>query len=129
MASEVFAWALQDVSSKQVGSNFGRAHRDKSYAHSHFSDGRLGMVTTWVPVVPVTRSNGCMHVVPANKDVLATKSEDPFHLRPDDASCALGEAECDHKQFPRLLSCCRIKTKLHYRIVRRAARDGAPSPP
>ena len=50
------------------------------------------MVTTWVPLVPVTRSSGCMYVVPADKDALLTRFEDPHHLRPDDATCALGEA-------------------------------------
>ena len=47
-ASEVFAWALQCGVSGQAGSNFGRAHRDKSYDDSH-TDGRIGMLTTWNP--------------------------------------------------------------------------------
>lgn len=43
---EVFAWALQRGVLGQVGSNFGQAHRDKSYEDCH-SDGRVGMLTTW----------------------------------------------------------------------------------
>lgn len=94
----VFAWALQaaDAETGRVGSNFGRAHRDKSYADCHFPDARLGMLTTWIPLVPVTTRNGCMHVVPAMKDPLLSSSEDPKHLRPDDSTEGLGEAlPCD----------------------------------
>ena len=92
--AQVFAWALQaaDAETGRVGSNFGRAHRDKSYADCHFPDARLGMLTTWIPLVPVTTRNGCMHVVPAMKDPLLSSSEDPKHLRPDDSTEGLGEA-------------------------------------
>ena len=46
LCREVFAWALQAGVSGQVGSNFGQAHRDKSYKDSHHN-GHIGMLTTW----------------------------------------------------------------------------------
>ena len=109
MLAQVFAWALQPdadaAETGRVGSNFGRAHRDKSYADCHFSDARLGMLTTWVPLVPVTSSNGCIFVVPANKDPLLSASESPYHLRPDDSICALGEADAERESVQEGSSC------------------------
>lgn len=81
MSLSVFAWALQCGVSEQAGSNFGRAHRDKSYDDSH-TDGRVGMLTTWIPLTPVGPEDGCMHVVPSAFDELFNSS-DPKHLRPE----------------------------------------------
>ncbi|CAJ1355074.1 unnamed protein product [Effrenium voratum] len=89
MSLSVFAWAL---CAGEVGSNFGQAHRDKSYKDCH-SDGRLGMVTTWIPLVPVTEESGCMYVVPGPADPLL-EADGREHSRP--SGHELGEAlPCD----------------------------------
>ena len=70
MGMIVYAWSLNPgAAEKRIGNNFGQAHRDKSYADTHSSDGNMQMVTTWVPFGPVTTENGCMHVVPLARDV------------------------------------------------------------
>jgi len=65
--ASVFAWALQalkpEVQIGQVGSNFGMAHRDYSFTNCHTADGKLSILTVWIPLVPVTLDNGCMYVV------------------------------------------------------------------
>merc|ERR1712039_757710 len=46
-------------------------------------DGKFSMVTTWIPIVPVTIDNGCMYVVKMNQDPLFALAEDPLHMKPD----------------------------------------------
>merc|ERR1740121_962410 len=93
MSLTVFAWALQPGPGLgRVGGNFGQPHRDQKHSACHTADGRLSMLTVWVPLVPVTVESGCMHVLPAECDPLLASPEDPRHMRPDaDAALALGE--------------------------------------
>ena len=55
------------------------------YAACHDANGRPTVLTVWVPLVPVSCSNGCMFVVPADRDPLFARSEDPQHMQPDKA--------------------------------------------
>ena len=65
-----------------VGSNFGRPHRDSPYAACHTLAGQPSELSVWVPLVDVTTSNGCMLVVPANRDPLFAAHADAMHMRP-----------------------------------------------
>ncbi|CAK0799539.1 unnamed protein product [Prorocentrum cordatum] len=83
--ASVFAWALRPAGAAgEVGSNFGRPHRDDSYSDCHTADGRLSILSMWLPVVPVTTSNGCMYVVPAQHDPLFAEPSHPLHMRPEE---------------------------------------------
>merc|ERR1740121_1044498 len=103
MSLTVFAWALQPGPGLgRVGGNFGQPHRDQSHSACHTADGRLSMLTVWVPLVPVTVESGCMHVLPAECDPLLASPEDPRHMRPDaDAALALGEPFSEEAAVPR----------------------------
>ena len=72
-----FALDPQKAGTSYVGTNFGRPHRDYSYADSleptpepsDSSEGvasaqALKVLSVWVPLNGVTTSNGCMYVVP-----------------------------------------------------------------
>ena len=104
----VFAWALQptpavpaaaaDIAAaasgvasasaaaggaSAIGSNFGRPHRDSSYAASHTPSGGATELTVWVALTPCTTTNGCMMVVPSHRDPLFASSTHPMHMQPD----------------------------------------------
>mmetsp|Transcript_130920 Transcript_130920/g.407136 ORF Transcript_130920/g.407136 Transcript_130920/m.407136 type:complete len:587 (-) Transcript_130920:163-1923(-) len=84
MDTSIFAWALQLVDKCiDVGSNFGRPHRDCSYDDCHSANGDMTLVTVWLPVVPVTIDSGCIYVVPADRDPLFARSDDPLHMTAD----------------------------------------------
>ena len=53
-----------------MGGNFGVPHRDAAYGVSHTPDGRPSIVGVWIPVVDATLENGCMFVVPRERDRL-----------------------------------------------------------
>jgi len=69
-----FALDPQKAGTSYVGTNFGRPHRDYSYADSlepnaddessPASSQRLKVLSVWVPLNYVNTSNGCMYVVP-----------------------------------------------------------------
>lgn len=72
----------QSRETSHIGSNFGKPHRDSSYAASHTSSGAPSEISVWVPLNDVTTTNGCMLVVPANRDPLFAKPADPMHMQP-----------------------------------------------
>lgn len=85
MSLIVYAWSLCPApTGRAIGGNFGQPHRDKSHKHCHTADGRPSMLTTWLPLVPVTADNGCMYCVPASCDPLFDQADDPLHMRPDE---------------------------------------------
>lgn len=53
---------------RYLGTNFGGAHRDYTYAESFTAAGKARLVTVWVPLVDVGVDTGCMHVVPREFD-------------------------------------------------------------
>lgn len=82
--ASIFAWALQPGGGKgAVGNNFGRPHRDDSYSDCHSADGRLKVLSVWLPVVPVSTVSGCMYVVPASHDPLFSQPEHEHHMQPE----------------------------------------------
>lgn len=93
MSLNVFAWALHSAApDRRVGSNFGQPHRDQSYRDCHAEDGHLSMMTVWVSLVPVTLDNGCMYVLPSDRDPWLAQADHPLHVRPDEQAVRpLGE--------------------------------------
>lgn len=94
MSLSVFAWALHsgEGSGKRVGSNFGEPHRDQAYDSCHTDEGSLSMLTTWIPLVPVTEHSGCMYAVPADCDPLLRCEDHPLYMRPGhDAVHSIGQ--------------------------------------
>ena len=94
----VFAWALEAAESaacdvetsataaaapRKIGSNFGRPHRDSSYAASHTESGAPSELSVWVALTRVTPTNGSIYVVPSCHDPLFAKPHDPLHMQPD----------------------------------------------
>lgn len=69
-----FALDPQKAGTSYVGTNFGRPHRDYSYADSLEANAtaengseasqKLKVLSVWVPLNGVNTSNGCMYVVP-----------------------------------------------------------------
>lgn len=86
LEASVYGWALdkQDGSPAQekVGGNFGTPHRDSSFSNCHLHDGSSSILSVWIPTVDVDIENGCMYVIPRERDVYFDKSEDPAHLNP-----------------------------------------------
>ena len=74
LEASVYAWALEkpelraDAPGEMVGGNFGVPHRDAAYAVSHTAEGLPNILGLWIPVVDVTTENGCMFVVPRERD-------------------------------------------------------------
>jgi hypothetical protein len=90
-----FAWALRSPTATMmhtqpaeppaasyIGGNFGKPHRDSSYAASHTASGDPTELSVWVPLNRVTTTNGCMLVVPSNQDPLFARPADPMHMQP-----------------------------------------------
>jgi hypothetical protein len=51
-----------------VGTNFGKPHRDYSFADAIGADGSLKLLSVWLPLNDVTLQNGCMYAVPRGQD-------------------------------------------------------------
>jgi len=82
--ASVFAWALQPTGQPgAIGNNFGRPHRDDSYEECHTDTGKPSTISVWMPLVPVSTTNGCMYVVPSDCDPLFSQSMHPLHMSPD----------------------------------------------
>lgn len=92
----MYAWALHrpelsDPSSaakvEKVGTNFGTPHRDITYNNCHNpDDGKPDILSVWIPVVDVSTENGCMYVIPRERDPqfsldVSKKDQDPFSHR------------------------------------------------
>ena len=65
-----------------MGGNFGVPHRDAAYGNSHTPDGRPSIIGVWVPCVEATTENGCMYVVPRERDRLFEADDDRLHRAP-----------------------------------------------
>ena len=72
-----YAWALDKPSiakagakaKEKVGTNFGVPHRDITYKNCHSPvDGSPDILSLWIPVVDVDTDNGCMYVIPRERD-------------------------------------------------------------
>ena len=57
-------------------------HRDAGYSESHLPDGTPSILGIWIPVVDATPENGCMYVVPRERDPMWDAVEDRMHKAP-----------------------------------------------
>jgi hypothetical protein len=71
----------EDGRGAPAGSNFGVPHRDFTCLDS-IADGEPRLLSTWVPLTPVTADNGCMLVVPRALDRHFSKRWAYAHMRP-----------------------------------------------
>ena len=89
LEASVYAWALEkpelraDAPGEMVGGNFGVPHRDAAYAVSHTAEGLPNILGLWIPVVDVTTENGCMFVVPRERDPMFTDDAHRLHRAPE----------------------------------------------
>lgn len=72
----------EDGQGAPPGSNFGHPHRDFTCLDSIGADGEPRLLSTWVPLTPVTADNGCMLVVPRALDRHFDKRWAYAHMRP-----------------------------------------------
>lgn len=88
LEASVYGWALdhpkltEGVPGEKVGGNFGVPHRDNTYSASHTVDGRPSILGIWIPCVDVNADNGCMYVVPRERDPLFENEADRTHRAP-----------------------------------------------
>lgn len=88
LEASVYGWALDKPTmtsgepGEKVGGNFGVPHRDNSYGSSHTADGLPSILGIWIPCVDVTTENGCMYVVPRERDPLFDNEADRTHKAP-----------------------------------------------
>ena len=71
MLPDFWAWYI-DPALAEAGWN---PHRDKGYQSLH-ADGTPSSLTAWIPLTPATPLNGCMYILPADRD--------PVYGTPDD---------------------------------------------
>jgi ectoine hydroxylase-related dioxygenase (phytanoyl-CoA dioxygenase family) len=97
LEASMYAWALEKLEKpkkgekfekkEKVGANFGVPHRDITFKNCHNpADGSPDILSIWIPIVDVDTSNGCMYVIPREKDPQFAKDEvpkdqDPFSFR------------------------------------------------
>jgi hypothetical protein len=74
MLPEFWAWHI-DPQKQEAG---WRPHRDKG-RESLLDDGRPKVVTLWVPLTDATPLNGCMYIVPADRDPTYGTAEESQH--------------------------------------------------
>jgi len=67
---------------RYAGNNFGRPHRDYSRAEALDENGKARVLSVWLPLNDVTLKNGCMYVVPRQKDT-GYEQADQGNLAPD----------------------------------------------
>ena len=88
LEASVYGWALdlpahnQGAPGEKVGGNFGVPHRDNLYGKCHTEAGLPSILGIWIPCVDATTENGCMYVVPRERDDLFEKSDDKLHPAP-----------------------------------------------
>lgn len=63
MLPDFWAWYI-DPAHTEAG---WKPHRDKGY-HSLRADGSPSSLTAWIPLTPATPLNGCMYILPADRD-------------------------------------------------------------
>jgi len=86
--ASVYGWALdlpahtEGAPGEKVGGNFGVPHRDNLYAKCHTEAGLPSILGIWIPCVETNTENGCMYVVPRERDDLFDKSDDKLHPAP-----------------------------------------------
>lgn len=67
-------------------------HRDKGYK-SLFEDGRPKSLTAWISITQATTLNGCMYIVPADRDpTYGTPNEKQLQFKPSDIRALPAEA-------------------------------------
>ena len=88
LEASVYGWALdlpahtEGAPGEKVGGNFGVPHRDNLYAKCHTEAGLPSILGIWIPCVETNTENGCMYVVPRERDDLFDKSDDKLHPAP-----------------------------------------------
>ena len=129
----MYAWALHRpelnpdpaaTKVEKVGTNFGTPHRDITYSNCHSPvDGKPEILSIWIPVVDISTENGCMYVVPRERDPqfsldVSKKDQDPFsHKFQYDAITPLapidaGSALIWHPNLRHWGSSCRATSRL-----------------
>lgn len=73
---DFWAWYI-DPAQAETG---WRPHRDKGY-RSLLPDGSPSSLTAWIPLTPATTLNGCMYILPADRDpVYATENDHDWDI-------------------------------------------------
>jgi ectoine hydroxylase-related dioxygenase (phytanoyl-CoA dioxygenase family) len=82
----VFCWVARvrenHVDVTRAGTNFGIPHRDFNSKQSFLASGEPALISAWVPLSPVSATNGCMLVVPRSLDRHFSKRAAFSHMRP-----------------------------------------------
>lgn len=95
LEASMYAWSLSrqvddeltTANKEKVGSNFGVPHRDITYKNCHNpADGSPDILSLWIPLVDIGDDNGCMYVVPRERDAQFSvdnkpSDQDPFSHR------------------------------------------------
>lgn len=64
VGGDLWVW---HVAADPGGSGWG-PHRDGNLGDGTLPDGRAGLVTVWIPLTEATSANGCMYVLPTDRD-------------------------------------------------------------
>lgn len=76
MLPDFWAWHI-DPAQAETG---WRPHRDKGY-RSLLPDGQPNSLTVWIPLTPATTLNGCIYILPADRDpVYATENDHQWNI-------------------------------------------------